>query len=105
MSQEYRIPPDPKNDYFPELAAGRREFATRRTGACLDTVGNYPIDPAVTRANIESFIGTVHRPTAERTRTTVSPRYLLLPEKRPCSFALAGKIVQLMLFCYYNHLP
>ncbi len=62
MSEEDRIPRDPENDYSPELAARRREFATRRTGARLETVGNYSIDPAVTRGNIENFIGTVQMP-------------------------------------------
>jgi hydroxymethylglutaryl-CoA reductase (NADPH) len=62
MSEEDRIPRDPENDYSPELAARRREFATRRTGARLETIGSYSIDPAITRGNIENFIGTVQMP-------------------------------------------
>jgi hydroxymethylglutaryl-CoA reductase (NADPH) len=62
MARAEPIPRSKENDHSDEQSARRREFATAKTGASLDTVGSYTIDPAVTRGNIENFVGTVQMP-------------------------------------------
>lgn len=62
MSRGAPIPRNPENDYTREQATLRRDFIKEQTGAALDTVGQYAIDPAVTRGNIENFIGVVQMP-------------------------------------------
>lgn len=57
-----KIPRSPDEDYSPEMAAERRAFAARQTGAALDTVGKYAIDPAACKGNIEHFIGCAQVP-------------------------------------------
>lgn len=56
------IPRDGENDYSTEQAQRRRDFIREQTGASLETVGRYTIDPAKTQGNIENFIGTVQVP-------------------------------------------
>ena len=62
MSKSDRIPRDKKNDHSREMASQRAAFIKAMTGAKLDTVSSYTIDPAVTAGNIENFIGTVQMP-------------------------------------------
>jgi hydroxymethylglutaryl-CoA reductase (NADPH) len=62
MSKADSIPRDRDNDYTREQARRRREFVTNRTGAELDTISRYAIDPEATRGNVENFIGTVQMP-------------------------------------------
>jgi len=62
MSTADRIPRDRDDDYTEAQAARRRDFIAEQTGARLDTVGRFAIDPAVTRGNIENFIGVVQMP-------------------------------------------
>jgi len=62
MSKADRIPRDRDNDYTREQASRRRAFAEEKTGASLQTVGSYSIDPADTQGNIENFIGAVQMP-------------------------------------------
>ncbi len=62
MTRADPIPRNKENDYAPEEAARRRAFLTEKTGASLDTVSRFTIDPAVTRGNIENFIGAVQMP-------------------------------------------
>ena len=62
MSRADPIPRDRENDYSAEQAQRRRDFVAEKTGASLDTVARYAIDPEVTRGNIENFIGTVQMP-------------------------------------------
>jgi hydroxymethylglutaryl-CoA reductase (NADPH) len=62
MSRADPIPRSKKNDYSSEEATRRRDFVAAQTGARLDTVGSYAIDPEVTRGNIENFIGAVQMP-------------------------------------------
>jgi hydroxymethylglutaryl-CoA reductase (NADPH) len=57
-----RVPRDRENDYTKAAAAGRRRFAEERTGARLDEVGGYSIDPATLPGNIENFIGAAQVP-------------------------------------------
>jgi len=62
MSRAEPIPRSKENDYSREQATRRREFVSAQTGANLETVGRYTIDPEATRGNIENFIGTVQMP-------------------------------------------
>ncbi len=52
------VPRDSANDYTREMAAERREF----TGADLQHVGSYSVDPAVLPGNIENFLGMAQVP-------------------------------------------
>ena len=62
MSKSDRIPRDRDNDYTREMASQRAAFIAEMTGAKLDTVSSYTIDPALTRGNIENFTGTIQVP-------------------------------------------
>ena len=62
MSKTDRIPRDKKNDYSRDMASQRAAFATAMTGAKLDTISSYTIDPALTQGNIENFTGTAQVP-------------------------------------------
>ncbi len=62
MSKSDRIPRDRDNDHSREMASQRAAFVSEMTGATLDTVASYTIDPAVTRGNIENFTGTAQVP-------------------------------------------
>ena len=62
MSESDRIPRDKNNDHSREMASQRATFVKELTGAGLDTVSSYTIDPAVTHGNIENFIGTAQVP-------------------------------------------
>ncbi|BFM14456.1 hydroxymethylglutaryl-CoA reductase [Maricurvus nonylphenolicus] len=57
-----RIPRSKDNDYTKEMADERRAFATEKTGASLEHVGNYSFDPAITAGNIENFMGVAQVP-------------------------------------------
>lgn len=56
------VPRDRDNDYTQEAARMRREFVSQRTGADLSHTGSFSFDPAVTRGNIENFIGVAQVP-------------------------------------------
>ena len=62
MSKSDRIPRDRDNDHTREMASQRAKFVAEMTGARLDTVASYTIDPAVTQGNIENFTGTAQVP-------------------------------------------
>ena len=62
MSKSDRIPRDRDNDHTREMASQRATFVAEMTGAKLDTVSSYTIDPAVTNRNIENFTGTAQVP-------------------------------------------
>jgi hydroxymethylglutaryl-CoA reductase (NADPH) len=62
MSKPDRIPRDKNNDHSRDMASQRARFVAEMTGATLDTVASYTIDPAVTRGNIENFTGTAQVP-------------------------------------------
>jgi hydroxymethylglutaryl-CoA reductase (NADPH) len=57
-----RIPRDKLNDYTQEMAVQRREFVTQRTGADLNHIGAYSLDPATLPGNIENFSGVAQVP-------------------------------------------
>lgn len=54
--------PRAANDFTPEAAAARREFAAAQTGAQLDHVGRFSLDPATLPGNIEHFTGVAQVP-------------------------------------------
>lgn len=62
MSTPDRIPRNRNNDYTRAQAAERVAFVTEKTGASLETVSSYTIDPELARGNVENFIGTVQLP-------------------------------------------
>ena len=62
MSKSDRIPRDKQNDHTREMASQRAAFIKTMTGAPMDTVSSYTIDPEVTNGNIENFIGTAQIP-------------------------------------------
>jgi hydroxymethylglutaryl-CoA reductase (NADPH) len=62
MSKSDRIPRDKDNDYSREMASQRAAFIKAQTGAELDTVSSYTVDPALMRGNIENFVGTAQVP-------------------------------------------
>ena len=57
-----KIPRNKENDYRETIAATRRRFVIDRTGAALDHVGQYSIDPAVLPGNVENFFGVAQVP-------------------------------------------
>lgn len=57
-----RIPRDPHNDYTHKIAAERRGFITRQTGAKLSHIEQYTFDPSIVRGNVENFIGVAQIP-------------------------------------------
>ena len=56
------IPRDKANDYSKKSADTRLKFATEQTGALLDHVGRYSIDPSVLPGNVENFFGVAQVP-------------------------------------------
>jgi hydroxymethylglutaryl-CoA reductase (NADPH) len=62
MSKADSIPRNREDDYSEEQARRRREFVAEQTGARLETISRFAIDPEATRGNIENFIGTVQMP-------------------------------------------
>ncbi len=62
MTEETRIPRDKVNDYSDEWATKRREFIKAKTGANMEHVGQYSIDPTVLPGNVENFIGVIQMP-------------------------------------------
>ncbi len=57
-----KLPADRANDYTPQQAAQRRAFLTEQTGASLDNVAHFSIDPARLPGNIEHFTGVAQVP-------------------------------------------
>ena len=56
------LPRDAADDYSAEIIGARQAFIRSRTGASLDHVCGYSIDPRVTRGNIEHFTGVAQVP-------------------------------------------
>lgn len=57
-----RIPRDKAQDYTKTQAAERREFVRGETGAALEHVGSYSLDPGTLPGNIENFTGVAQVP-------------------------------------------
>lgn len=62
QSRADRIPRERDADYTEDLAGRRRAFLTERTGAALDHVSHYSVDPGVLPGNIENFTGVAQVP-------------------------------------------
>ena len=56
------IPRDPENDYGKDIIQARQDFICSQTGAKLDHIKQYSLDPHQTQGNIEHFTGTVQVP-------------------------------------------
>jgi hydroxymethylglutaryl-CoA reductase (NADPH) len=56
------LPRDSVDDYSTEVIRARQAFIRERTGAALNHVAGYSIDPGVTRGNIENFTGVAQVP-------------------------------------------
>jgi hydroxymethylglutaryl-CoA reductase (NADPH) len=56
------VPRDNENDYSREAADMRREFLREQTGATLEHVAGYSIDPSVLPGNVEQFVGVAQVP-------------------------------------------
>ena len=56
------LPRDPSDDYSVDIIRARQSFIRERTGATLEHVAGYSIDPGVTRGNIEHFTGVAQVP-------------------------------------------
>ncbi len=62
MAERVPVPRDKENDYTPAAAAARREFATGQSGASLEHVGHFSLDPANLTGNVEQFLGVAQVP-------------------------------------------
>jgi len=58
----FKIPRDKDDDYRESVADARRRFVTERTGAELDHVAKYSIDPSILPGNVENFFGVAQVP-------------------------------------------
>ena len=56
------VPHDRANDYTRDAAERRRDFLSETTGAELEHMGTYSLDPATLPGNIEHFTGVAHVP-------------------------------------------
>ena len=56
------VPRDRADDYTRDAARLRQEFLTEQTGAALEHVGHYSVDPATLPGNIEHFTGVAQVP-------------------------------------------
>ncbi len=57
-----KLPRDAANDYTHEMARARRDVVAAETGAHLEHVGRFSIDPALLPGNIEGFVGVAQVP-------------------------------------------
>src|SRR3954447_22946825 len=57
-----RIPRDRDDDYGPEPIKARQEFVREHTGASLEHVSSYSLDPTTLPGNIENFFGVAQVP-------------------------------------------
>ena len=62
MTERESIPRDKGDDHTREMALKRAEFIKEKTGAKLDKVTSFSIDPGTTHGNIENFTGTAQIP-------------------------------------------
>jgi hydroxymethylglutaryl-CoA reductase (NADPH) len=56
------LPRDSEDDYSPEIIHQRQSFIRDNTGADIDHITRYSIDPLLTRGNIEHFTGVAQVP-------------------------------------------
>ena len=62
MADRIPVPRDRENDYSAEAAAARRAFVSEHTGAQLEHVGSYSVDPSTLSGNVEHFTGVAQVP-------------------------------------------
>ena len=62
MADRIPVPRDRDDDYTAEAAAARRAFVAEQTGARLDHVGTFSVDPATLTGNVEHFTGVAQVP-------------------------------------------
>src|SRR5574340_1725813 len=62
IAEAPHIPRDRENDYTEQIAAQRREFVRRQTGADLSHLARYSFDPAILPGNVEQFLGVAQVP-------------------------------------------
>ena len=61
-SSQRRIPRDREDDYGPAAIGARQEFVREQTGASLEHVASYSLDPRTLPGNIENFFGVAQVP-------------------------------------------
>lgn len=61
-AEEVRIPRDPRDDYAAEAIEARRAFIRTTTGTAPEHIFRNSIDPAVTKGNVEHFVGVAQVP-------------------------------------------
>lgn len=57
-----KLPRDPANDYTHAMAEARRTIVAEETGASLEHVGRFSVDPSTLPGNVESFVGVAQVP-------------------------------------------
>lgn len=57
-----KIPRDRDDDYAAQAIAARREYAEEQTGARLEHLSSYSLDPRTLPGNIENFLGVAQVP-------------------------------------------
>src|ERR1041385_9166606 len=62
LRERVPVPRDREDDYTREAAGQRRLFAEERSGAPLEHVSSYSLDPAVLTGNVEHFVGVAQVP-------------------------------------------
>jgi len=62
IPQRVPVPRDRTDDYTREAADARRAFAEERTGATLEHVSSYSLDPSAVGGNVEHFVGVAQVP-------------------------------------------
>jgi len=60
--ERVKVPYDRESDYGSEIISRRQEFARSFAGVDFENVSSYSFDPAVTKGNIESFVGVAQVP-------------------------------------------
>ncbi len=60
--RQLQIPYDKENDSSVEWTTRRQQFVAQSTGKQLEHVASFSFDPAVTRGNIENFVGVAQVP-------------------------------------------
>ncbi len=60
--ERLRVPYDRENDYSEQIIKTRQKFARSMTEGSFEHVTRYSFDPAMTRGNIESFVGVAQVP-------------------------------------------
>ena len=60
--ERVKVPYDREDDYSADIIGRRQDFARSFSGVEFENVSSYSFDPALTRGNIESFVGVAQVP-------------------------------------------